>query len=871
VAVDIIKSIQVSKLSIASIKNQQYTGSEIEPALTVKYASQVLTGVKESEYVEGESQADYTYSYENNIAVGTATVIITGRGDYTGTRKVTFKIVGVSITSAKVSGLISSYIYTGAPITQDEVSLTYASTALEEGTDYTVSYQNNEKVGKATVIFTGKGRYTGTLKKTFTITAYDLNKDIDGKISVEYDSSVVYAKGGSKPVPKVYYNEKLLESGKDYTVTYANNTSVNDGSNSRKIPYLVITGKGNFSGKCQKTFIIECQDISNLTATIADKLYTNKKNNYQATPVITDLDGKTLKAGTDYDNKNIQYYNADEEKITEASIIPVGTTIKAVINGKGNYTGLITAEYRIVSCDISKASATIKNQYYTGREVKPKKGQITITYKGKTLSSKDYEIVEYYDNVEKGTAKVIINGLGDYGGTKTITFKIVARQYVEIAEDTVPKGKYYTPQMYESYDDEDDTASFNRAIKALGGTCNTLYVPEGDYYIDAGVSIVLKSNMNLVMSPNARIIANANSRTKYDIIVASAVKNVTISGGQIIGDRYSHTGTSGEWGMGIGIYDGTNITISDVVVSDCWGDGIYLGSGNGQDSSASTKNVTIQNCTLKNNRRNNLSIVCADYVTIDKSSFIKANGTNPQYGICIETNYDTNPNEHIIIANSTFENNAEAAIGIVRAADDILVSDCVISGDVINYSGTNMSLARCTVKGVLYARVSVSLEDTTLNSGSSKQDTLVASYSASQTGYSVYGKDLSSSNKMSYSIVNDADSSCNKALKLTRTSQGSGEAGYYLKLSEITNNKMTSLKANTTYRFEYVVKGTGKWRFKTSQTAQYECVPSSDEFCTGTVTYKTNSTASCDLIFYAVDKTAGMYLEIESIKIYEVN
>ena len=42
-------------------------------------------------------------------------------------------------------------------------------TTLKKGTDYTVSYKNNKKVGKATVIIKGKGSCVGTVKKTFKI------------------------------------------------------------------------------------------------------------------------------------------------------------------------------------------------------------------------------------------------------------------------------------------------------------------------------------------------------------------------------------------------------------------------------------------------------------------------------------------------------------------------------------------------------------------------------------------------------------------------------------------------------------------------------------------------------------------------------
>ena len=48
--------------------------------------------------------------------------------------------------------------------------------------------------------------------------------------------------------------------------------------------------------------------------------------------------------------------------------------------------------------------------------------------KGTPLLSTDYEIVGYSNNINKGTAKVTIHGLNNYGGTKTVSFKIKSKK-----------------------------------------------------------------------------------------------------------------------------------------------------------------------------------------------------------------------------------------------------------------------------------------------------------------------------------------------------------------------------------------------------------------------------------------------------------
>lgn len=77
------------------------------------------------------------------------------------------KTANNDITKATVSG-ISTKAFTGKAITQN-VTVKVGNTVLKNGTDYTVSYSNNKKVGKATVKITGKGKYGGVITKTFTI------------------------------------------------------------------------------------------------------------------------------------------------------------------------------------------------------------------------------------------------------------------------------------------------------------------------------------------------------------------------------------------------------------------------------------------------------------------------------------------------------------------------------------------------------------------------------------------------------------------------------------------------------------------------------------------------------------------------------
>lgn len=109
----------------------------------------------------------YTLTYKNNVTPGTATVKITGKGNYTGSMTKTFKIKKRNITTVTMSKL-KDRSYTGKAI-QPNVTLTYGKTVLKKNRDYTLQYGTNKTCGKATLKIVGKGGYGGSMCKTFTI------------------------------------------------------------------------------------------------------------------------------------------------------------------------------------------------------------------------------------------------------------------------------------------------------------------------------------------------------------------------------------------------------------------------------------------------------------------------------------------------------------------------------------------------------------------------------------------------------------------------------------------------------------------------------------------------------------------------------
>lgn len=413
----------LNKAVIAKIGKQTYSGAELRPKLKVTYRG--VNGTLE----EG---TDYVVSYLNNTEVGKATAVITAVGDtYLGSKKVTFDIVaGYSIAKARVTGIPKEMQYTGSAQTLTGYKLEYEGTLLKEGEDFQVSYKNNSKAGTATIIFTGIKNYKGTLKKAFRIQPLSVEK----VFTISGLEQVVYSKGGAKPKPNITDHGKVLKEGIDYTLSYKNNVNVGDVEDVRKQPVVIVKGKGNYIGSVKCNFVIQQQDISKLTMTVADKEFSTKEGKWKSVPVITDVNGRKLKAGTDYE-KEITYMTVEDWNLAPDA----GTVVRVSVSGKGAYKGELSGSYHIMLKNISSASVKIAEQEYTGAAIEPMKENMTVTIgRGKNaivLENADYDIIDYQSNLKRGTGYVVIKGKGNYGGTKKIAFKIGARSVLKWWKD----------------------------------------------------------------------------------------------------------------------------------------------------------------------------------------------------------------------------------------------------------------------------------------------------------------------------------------------------------------------------------------------------------------------------------------------------
>ena len=254
----------ISDTTIGSIPNQTYTGNSISALPVITYNGATLT-----------KGTDYTLTYSNNVNVGTGTVTITGKGNFKGTTSKTFSISARAMSDTSVAN-VSSQTYTGNGISPLP-TITYNNKTLKKDTDYTLSYSNNINAGTATITITGKGNFTGTTSKTFSISARAMSDT-----SVANISSQTYTGNVISPLPTITYNNKTLKKDTDYTLSYSDNINVGTAT-------ITITGKGNFTGMTSTTFIITQKSAEKLNISeIANQIYTGKE--IKPNIVVTDTE-----------------------------------------------------------------------------------------------------------------------------------------------------------------------------------------------------------------------------------------------------------------------------------------------------------------------------------------------------------------------------------------------------------------------------------------------------------------------------------------------------------------------------------------------------------------------------------------------------
>ncbi len=322
-----------------------YTGSAITPALMVNG--------------EMANANDYTAEYSDNTNVGTATVSVTGKNSYTGSKVLTFKILPANISEATVT-LGDSLTYNGATQTQTVKSVTVNGITLTEGIDYTISGNNAKDAGTYTLTITGINNAVGTITKNWKIAPksvttsatvqdkiYDGTTDIDASaIEITFDGIV---DGDDVVIDRCIGLFLNANAGNNKTVQIAYYISGDDVDNYEIYEDYVTVPEYEYYFIETKANILP-RDIADAQIVLGDALTYNGAEQTQSIVCVTVI-GKDVT------------YTVSGNTATNVGVYEL------TITGNGNFSGTKTALFEVAPDTTSIDALTVDNVKSSDKEV----------------------------------------------------------------------------------------------------------------------------------------------------------------------------------------------------------------------------------------------------------------------------------------------------------------------------------------------------------------------------------------------------------------------------------------------------------------------------------------------------------------------
>lgn len=386
---------------------------------------------------ELENGKDYTITFSNTDHLGEGTAKVVGLNEYAGHElsfTYTLKPKDLKAESYYNGDDLGTYKWTGKEVKPDigkiyvqDIYGFVVDTEAVEGKDYQLEYSNNIEEGTATVKVVGIGDAKGTVLtytyhiekqhgwNGFSVTGH---KDGDDLGAAEYTGSEV-----RYPISNVTDKTgKVLSEGTDYKLVYSDNTKPGTAK-------VEIIGSGIYTG-CDLTFTYTIVDHdgesgfhNNLYTDGADMgsyAYTGEEVKPSIGLMYSNYNQTFLIEGVDY---KVEYSNNINPGVATAKVI-----------GIGRYTGhemsfTYTIKNKSFAAKDHKDGENLGTLKWTGKAQTIKLGDMIDPIDGHVLKEEtDYKIV-YSDNVDAGTAKAEVIGLGYYEGSSLTFYYTIEKQH----------------------------------------------------------------------------------------------------------------------------------------------------------------------------------------------------------------------------------------------------------------------------------------------------------------------------------------------------------------------------------------------------------------------------------------------------------
>lgn len=538
---------------ITTLENKDYSGLAITQDI-------VLTDTENAKTLELDK--DYTVSYLNNIDVGTANVIVIGKGNYSGTINLEFDIQmkhSISIVAE------SKYDYKGTkvefPITVKD-SLGFVLTESDYKVEYFIDSNCTQKTTTAnsgTDIEGSEPVKAGTYYRKVTgtsvnyaglTTTQEISIDAAKAFQVKITNTTnVYDSTNKNANVVVIDSTGNALASNDYDIVYYTNeectiktTSADGATSNGGAPknagkyYVQAEGVGNYDGiKSNAEFVITPRSLENVEiASVTDKYYTGVE--ITPKPAVTyNVDAKqvVLTEGVDF---NYSYNN-------NTNVGTANIKIEALVDSK-NYTGSKTTTFLIIGeeeIDIELSTSSVE---YTGEEIEITDDVIFIKNKdGELVSLADLKLANADKNYE------VISDTIKNVGTYTITVEIKQNNTLiekgEVTLEVTPKAVTITPDtLTKKYKEENPEYTFTTDISnanqnGLLGT-DTF---EGKLERVAGENVgeyaytiqnLIATNYELTLDDTVKFEIEAKDINDTDLIISGVETEYTYTGNEIM-------------------------------------------------------------------------------------------------------------------------------------------------------------------------------------------------------------------------------------------------------------------------------------------------------------------------------------------------
>ena len=451
---------------VGIVKVKEYTGDTEAQAVGEYTASASLELVDPANYKFNEDNV-LTRDHTWKINKGDLTPTDAEKSVLFGTKEVTVTPADFGLTQDGIKIEVThagNSLITGYLPSDDMRSVTF----MLRDTDKTDAANNASDTATLKFSSANYNEASGTL----TIKIIDKNTDadtlkIDVPATVTYGDTVTPSVGESKPAGAGNVTFKFFDEDNHEVLTTAQpfDAGTYKVTASCESESTIYTAEATFTVEPRE---IEAKDVA------FDKELTYTGNELTQTVTVT-VNGKTLTVGTDYTVSDLTG--------TEPGSYPV------TVAGTGNYTGTVTKSFEIAKADISSAEITYDaGPYgYTGKEWKP---EVAVSFNDAALTADTDYTVSYENNINAGTAKIIITGIGDhFTGSTEKTFTINSAEisgctFAPIADVTY-NTKAHTPEVTVTFNgskltDADYTVSYSEdCINA--GTVTVTVTGKGNF------------------------------------------------------------------------------------------------------------------------------------------------------------------------------------------------------------------------------------------------------------------------------------------------------------------------------------------------------------------------------------------------------